>query len=94
MELELAWVCDESNRKFTPVPKQLVTEADAAAKQAAADSDMCVPTHTLAGDFAVQQRTAYCACPKCTASLVASYTICKCRCASMRCAYIGGSSAC
>ena len=43
MELELAWVCDESARKFAPVPKHLVAEADAAAKQALADSDMWAP---------------------------------------------------
>ena len=43
MEMELAWVSEESNREFKPVPKDLVTEADAAAKAAAADSDMCVP---------------------------------------------------
>ena len=43
MELEMAWVSDESDRKFTLVPKHLVTEADAAAKAALADSDMCGP---------------------------------------------------
>ena len=40
MEIELAWVSDESGREFKLVPKDLVTEADAAAKAAMADSDM------------------------------------------------------
>ena len=43
MEMELAWVSDESGREFKPVPKDLVMEADAAAKAAMADSDMCAP---------------------------------------------------
>ena len=37
MEMELAWVSDESGREFKLVPKDLVTEADAAAKAA------CIP---------------------------------------------------
>jgi len=38
-EIEMGWVCDETNRRFQRVPKELVDEADAAAK-AALDSDM------------------------------------------------------
>ena len=44
MEMELAWVSDESSREFKLVPKDLLTEAEAAAKAAMADSDMCAPS--------------------------------------------------
>ena len=39
-ELELAWVCEASGRKFERVPADIVTAAEAAAKAALADSDM------------------------------------------------------
>lgn len=42
-ELELSWVCDESNNEFRRVPADLVAEATAAAKAALAESDMCAP---------------------------------------------------
>jgi len=38
-ELELGWICDESNKKFARVPADLVAEAEAAAK-AALEDDM------------------------------------------------------
>lgn len=40
-ELELSWVCDESNNEFRRVPADLLAEATAAAKAALAESDMC-----------------------------------------------------
>ena len=39
-ELELAWVCEASGRRFERVPKDVATAAEAAAKAALADSDM------------------------------------------------------
>ena len=39
-ELELAWVCEASGRKFERVPKEVAAGAEAAAKAALADSDM------------------------------------------------------
>jgi hypothetical protein len=42
-ELELSWVCEESNNEFSRVPAELVKEATDAAKAALADSDMCAP---------------------------------------------------
>lgn len=39
-ELELSWVCEDSNNEFKRVPADLVAEASAAAKAALADSDM------------------------------------------------------
>ena len=38
-ELEMAWICDESGKKFAKVPADLVQEADKAAKDAL-NSDM------------------------------------------------------
>lgn len=38
-ELEMAWICDESGKKFVKVPADLVQEADKAAKDAL-NSDM------------------------------------------------------
>lgn len=43
-ELELSWVCEESNNEFRHVPADLVEEATAAAKAALAESDMCAPS--------------------------------------------------
>ena len=40
-ELELSWVCEETNNEFSRVPADLVKEATDAAKAALADSDMC-----------------------------------------------------
>lgn len=40
-ELELSWVCEETNNEFRRVPADLVKEAEDAAKAALADSDMC-----------------------------------------------------
>ena len=37
-ELELGWLCEESNMKFALVPKDLVETADAAAKEATSGS--------------------------------------------------------
>ncbi len=42
-ELEVSWVCDESEGEFRRVPADLVAEATAAAKAALADSDMWAP---------------------------------------------------
>ena len=39
-ELEMAWVCDASGRKFGRVPADLVAAADAAARAALDASDM------------------------------------------------------
>jgi 20S proteasome subunit alpha 7 len=39
-ELELAWVCDASGRRFERVPADVAAAAEAAAKAALADSDM------------------------------------------------------
>jgi 20S proteasome subunit alpha 7 len=39
-ELELSWVCEDSQNEFKQVPAELVAEANAAAKAALADSDM------------------------------------------------------
>lgn len=39
-ELELSWVCEETNNEFRRVPADLVKEATDAAKAALADSDM------------------------------------------------------
>jgi len=39
-ELELSWVCEESNRMHTKVPAELQAEAEAFAKQALEDNDM------------------------------------------------------
>lgn len=39
-EMELAWVCDESNRQFQRVPDELVAEAEKAAKEALEAEDM------------------------------------------------------
>ena len=39
-EMELAWVCDESNKQFQRVPDELVAEADKAAKDALEAEDM------------------------------------------------------
>jgi 20S proteasome subunit alpha 7 len=39
-ELELSWVCEETNNEFSRVPADLVKEATDAAKAALADSDM------------------------------------------------------
>ena len=39
-ELELAWVCDASGRRFERVPAEVAAAAEAAAKAALADSDM------------------------------------------------------
>ncbi|KAK9828499.1 hypothetical protein WJX72_000385 [[Myrmecia] bisecta] len=39
-EMELAWICDESNREFQRVPADMVTEANTKAKAAKDDSDM------------------------------------------------------
>ena len=46
-ELEVSWVCDESEGEFRRVPADLVAEATAAAKAALADSDMWAPRTTL-----------------------------------------------
>lgn len=40
--MELAWVCDESNKQFQRVPDELVAEADKAAKDALEAEDMQV----------------------------------------------------
>ena len=37
-ELELGWLCEESNMKFALVPKDLVETVDAAAKEATSGS--------------------------------------------------------
>lgn len=39
-ELELSWVCDESNRLHEKVPAELQAAAEAFAKQALEDNDM------------------------------------------------------
>jgi 20S proteasome subunit alpha 7 len=39
-EMELAWVCVESNKQFQRVPDELVAEADKAAKEALEAEDM------------------------------------------------------
>ena len=38
-ELEMAWICDESQKQFVKIPKDLLEEADKAAKDAL-NSDM------------------------------------------------------
>lgn len=38
-ELEMAWICEESNKQFAKVPADLLAEADKAAKDAL-NSDM------------------------------------------------------
>ena len=40
-ELELSWVCEETGNEFRRVPAGLAESANAAAKAALADSDMC-----------------------------------------------------
>lgn len=39
-EMELAWVCDESNKQFQRVPNELLEEAERAAKLALEAEDM------------------------------------------------------
>lgn len=38
-ELEMGWVCDESNRKFVRVPDDLVAKAEEEAKKALEEQD-------------------------------------------------------
>eukprot|EP01028_Stygiella_incarcerata_P002499 TRINITY_DN1469_c0_g1_i2.p2 TRINITY_DN1469_c0_g1~~TRINITY_DN1469_c0_g1_i2.p2 ORF type:complete len:147 (-),score=41.41 TRINITY_DN1469_c0_g1_i2:170-610(-) len=38
-EIELGWICDESDRQFTRVPEELRAEADAIGRQALEESD-------------------------------------------------------
>lgn len=40
-EMELSWICPESDNEFRRVPAELATEAERSAKAALADSDMC-----------------------------------------------------
>ena len=39
-ELELAWICEASGRRFQRVPADMAAAAEAAAKSALEDSDM------------------------------------------------------
>jgi 20S proteasome subunit alpha 7 len=39
-EMELAWVCDESNKQFQRVPNDLLEAAERAAKEALEAEDM------------------------------------------------------
>ncbi len=41
-EMELSWICPDSDNEFRRVPADLAAEAERAAKAALADSDMCV----------------------------------------------------
>ena len=41
-EMELSWICPDSENEFRQVPADLAAEAERAAKAALADSDMCV----------------------------------------------------
>eukprot|EP00994_Dinema_validum_P009320 NODE_913_length_1239_cov_127.573109_g681_i0.p1 GENE.NODE_913_length_1239_cov_127.573109_g681_i0~~NODE_913_length_1239_cov_127.573109_g681_i0.p1 ORF type:complete len:209 (-),score=43.45 NODE_913_length_1239_cov_127.573109_g681_i0:406-1032(-) len=43
-ELEMSWVSDASNRRFQPVPKELLQEAEEAAKKATAGDDKAKET--------------------------------------------------
>ena len=39
-EMELAWICEESEKQFQRVPDELVTEAERVAKEALEAEDM------------------------------------------------------
>ena len=44
-ELELAWICDASEKEFRRVPKDIAAEAERQAKAALQESDMCALYH-------------------------------------------------
>jgi 20S proteasome subunit alpha 7 len=48
-ELELAWICEASGREFRRVPADVLAAAEAAAKSALEELDMCVE-HPPVGD--------------------------------------------
>jgi hypothetical protein len=45
-ELEMAWICDSSNREFRRVPSDVVKAAEQEAKEALEESDMYVTWET------------------------------------------------
>lgn len=40
-ELEMAWICDASDREFRRLPEDILTAAEQQAKAALEESDMC-----------------------------------------------------
>ncbi len=43
-ELEIAWICDASDREFRRVPADILEAAEQQAKASLEESDMCAPT--------------------------------------------------
>ena len=63
-ELELAWICDASGRLFQRVPADVAAAAEAAAKSALEESDMCahMPIHACIHPAARVLHPLLCAC--------------------------------